>query len=110
MVVAELDGHEIDAMVASGQIGHHRADAPGQARQRKLDEAFRGKAFEVEQEIHLPPGKVCLTMLGHKARHVFIIRDTATGDRHVVTARTLRLIHDEYSGVELPDTRPRLTG
>lgn len=91
--------------------GHQRAEAQRRLRKHRFDEAFKGKAFDIEAELHLPPGRVCVTLFGRHVRHACILRDKATGERIVVSLRTLQVIFEEYQGVEaLPDARPCLTG
>lgn len=79
------------------------------ARRRKLDEAFSGRQFVIESEVHLPYGKVYRNPFGNTGRHGYIIRDVASGNRYVVGRQLLQLIHDRYQGVTLPENRPRLS-
>lgn len=87
-----------------------RGEALKATRQRKLDEAFAGRAFEVVAEVNLPPGQVFQTPFGNKGRHGYIIRDRETGDRMVVGKQVLRILHDQYQAVALPQKRRQPTG
>lgn len=84
-----------------------RGEALKVTQQRKLDDAFTGRTFEIVKEIHLPYGQVFVTAFGNKARHGFILRDTETGERIVVGRRLLRHIADRYQGLTLPAGRRR---
>lgn len=79
-----------------------RAELLRATRERKLEAIFAGRTFEIVEEVHLPVGKVFKNALGLTGRHGWIIRDTATGQEHVVGGTLLRQIHDRFQGVELP--------
>lgn len=77
------------------------------SKQRQLDEAFKGKVFDIVREVHLPKGQVFVTQFGQKGQHGYIIQDRATGERHVVGWTVLKHIHDRYLGVTLPSVKTR---
>lgn len=72
---------------------------------RKLDETFKGRKFEIVREIHLASDQVFQTRFGNKARHGYVIRDVETGEEMVVGNNLLRLINQRYQAVELPVRR-----
>ncbi len=75
----------------------------------KMDAEYKGKVFDIVEEIHLPKGKVFKTKFGRRGRHGWIIQDRHTGDRQVVGWPTMKMIHEWYQGVTLPNrTRIRL--
>ncbi len=69
---------------------------------QRMDELFRGRRFDIEKVISLPEGQEFVTALGRRARHGYILRDRATGERIAVGYQMLRHIHDLYLGVDLP--------
>ncbi len=85
----------------------HRVAALRETHEAKLDKVFRGRVFTVVREIHLPAGQVFRTVLGEQARHGYVLVDRVTGERIAVGAKTLRIIHDRYLGVNLPPDRRR---
>lgn len=106
--VFDADGDVYDA---SSQPVGHRANALHLIRQRKLDDAFKGRKFDIEREVHLPAGQAFRTLLGNTGRHGWVIRDRDNGQQWVVTQYLLRTIFERYEGIEqMPTTRPRLTG
>lgn len=76
-------------------------------RKKRLDQLFHGRKFVIEREVHLPMGQVFETVLGNRGRHGYIIRDEDNGERFVFGLAILRVIHDQYHGIELPPRRPR---
>lgn len=69
---------------------------------KRMDTLFRGRRFDIEKVISLPEGQVFVTALGRTARHGYILRDRASGERIAVGYRMLQHIHDLYLGVDLP--------
>lgn len=83
--------------------GTSRSEALRVTMQRKLDAVFAGKTFTIVKELHMPHGQVFQATFGRNGRDGYIIRDTATGEKHVVGTTVLEQIAEMYKGVELPE-------
>jgi hypothetical protein len=71
----------------------------------RMDKLFRGRRFDIEKVISLPEGQVFVTALGRPARHGYILRDRATGERIAVGFKMLQHIHELYLGVDMPSRK-----
>jgi hypothetical protein len=90
---------------ASGGTRQSHGDLLRASQRRKLDAMFAGRMFDVVRPVHLPPGQVFVTFLGHRGRHGWVIKARDDGQQLVVGATLLRLIHDRYLAVTLPAKR-----
>lgn len=79
-----------------------RSEARRQSRAEKMDELYKGRSFEIVQEVHLEKDQHFVTKLGNKGRNGFVIKDVETGETQVVGATTLQIIQDTYGGVTIP--------
>jgi hypothetical protein len=89
-----------------GSVSPPREDPRRTAFLAKIDHAFAGRKFDIEQEINLPEGQVYETEFGHRGRHGWILKDRVSGERKVLGWTVLKLIHDRHGSVELPK-KPR---
>jgi hypothetical protein len=88
-----------------------RAESLRASKRRRLDDAFRGRKWEIVHEIRLPraaPGEhqqMFRTEFGQWGRHGYVIRDVESGKQIVVGNGLLKIIAQRYQGVTLPVRR-----
>jgi len=75
-------------------------------KRRKCDAAFQGKRFEIVREIHLEPDengnpRVFYNPFGQPCRHGYVLRNLETGEKIAVGGDLLKVIAQDYHGVEL---------
>lgn len=74
-------------------------------REEKMREAFEGKKFVIDSEIHYGPDERFETPFGNKGRHGFILRNVETGERLVVGESVLRRISEQFKAVDIPEKK-----
>lgn len=88
-----------------------RGESLRATKQRKLDELFRDRKWEIVKEFCHPraaPGEdqdKDETVLGQWVRRGYVIRDIATDEQIVVGNDLLKIIARRYQGVTLPVRR-----
>lgn len=103
---------EIDIANPQHELFRTRGESLRATKQRKLDTMFRGRKWEILQEIHLPDEPDANgdyprfeNPFGNKARHGYVIRDVVSGQVVYVGNSLLKIIATRYEGVVLPVRR-----
>lgn len=71
-----------------------------QIHDEKLDKLFKDKTYEVVSHLELDKDKPVITILGHKASNVWLVRCKETGEMHHVGHKTIRIMRTKYKNLE----------
>lgn len=80
-----------------------QAEAKRERMYARLDEYYKDKQFDLVRRVELPEGQVFRTKMGNRCRCGYVIRDRATGEEQGVGEMMLRIIHERYGNVPLPE-------
>lgn len=81
------------------------AARPG--RQKRLEDLFQGRHFDIIKEVHLPSDQRFRTPLGHTGRNGWIVQETADpSNKFIVGLSLLKVMQNQFQAVEIPKPRP----
>lgn len=82
-----------------------RSTATKERRQAKLDGLFKGKRFVVVGPIDLKGNEVFKTPMGNHGQQGWLVeQEDDSSVKYCVGERLLKLMHDQYGAVDLPDS------